>query len=189
MPHWNEEERQYDGPSKSQKKRDSHALQDLGAALAELSLERLAKIEMPEPLHEAVRALHSIRSHEARRRQVQYIGKLMRDVDPVPIRAALDALNGVSRQATARLHRLEQLRDRLLADEAVLTEIGDMYPAADIQRLRQLRRNAVKEHEQSKPPRSFRELFKLLREIDEESQHSAREMNSINDDMLEDGNA
>ena len=153
-------------PSKSEKKREMHALQELGEALVALSPERLSKIAMPENLRDAVLEAHRLHKHEALRRQMQYIGRLMRDTDPVPIRAALDALNGVSRAETARLHRLERLRTRLLEDEGVLGEIADTYPGADLQRLRQLRRNAIREHEQNRPPRSFREVFHMLKDLD-----------------------
>ncbi|MDT3737828.1 MAG: ribosome biogenesis factor YjgA [Denitratisoma sp.] len=153
-------------PSKSQRKRDMHALQDMGAELVELSPERLARIDMPEPLRGAIREAQRLTRHEARRRQLQYIGRLMRDADPAPIREALDAVKGASAIENARQHRLERLRERLLQDEAVLTEIGAAHPGADITRLRQLRRSALKDRDEGRPPRAFRELFRLLRELD-----------------------
>lgn len=153
-------------PSKSQRKRDMQALQDMGAELVELSPERLARIEMPEALRGAIREAQRLTRHEARRRQMQYIGRLMRDADPAPIREALDAVKGVSAIENARQHRLEKLRERLLEDEAVLTEIGAAHPGADVTRLRQLRRNALKDRDEGRPPRAFRELFRLLRELD-----------------------
>jgi ribosome-associated protein len=155
-----------DRPSKSQKKRDMHALQDMGAALVALPPERLGRIEMPESLRGAIREAQRLTRHEARRRQMQYIGRLMRDVDPAPIREALDVVNGSSAAETARQHRLERLRERLLEDETVLTEIGAAHPGADITRLRQLRRNALKDRAEERPPRAYRELFRLLRELD-----------------------
>ncbi len=153
-------------PSKSRKKRDMQALQDLGAALADLAPARLDRIEMPEDLRGALLDAQRMTKHEARRRQLQYIGRLMRDVDPAPIRAALDALNGANALEIARQHRLERLRERLLEDEAVLTEIGAAHPGADITRLRQLRRGTLREREAGKPPKNFRELFRLLKEIE-----------------------
>lgn len=155
-------------PSKSQRKRDMHALQDMGAALVALPAARLARIEMPEALRGAILEAQRLTKHEARRRQMQYIGRLMRDADPAPIRAALDALNGVNAGETARQHRLERLRERLLQDEAVLTEIGAAHPGADLALLRQLRRNALKEQAEGRPPRAFRELFRSLRELENE---------------------
>ena len=154
-------------PSKSQRKRDMHALQGLGEALVELSAERLARIDMPDALRSALLETQRITSHGARRRQLQYVGRLMREVDVEPIREALAALNGASAAETARQHRLERLRERLLDDEATLTEIGNAFPGADLQRLRQLRRSALKEREQNKPPKSFRELFRVLRDLEE----------------------
>ena len=154
-----------DKPSKSQKKREMAALQDVGAELVELGRDQLAKIDLPEDLREAVRDAQRFTKHEARRRQMQYIGRLMRDFDAAPIRAALDEIRGVSAAATARQHALERLRTRLLEDEAVLGEIAGDYPGTDLQHLRQLRRNALKEHLQNKPPRAFRELFRVLREL------------------------
>jgi ribosome-associated protein len=153
-------------PSKSQRKRDMQALQDMGAELVVLSPERLARIDMPDALRGAIREAQRLTRHEARRRQLQYIGRLMRDADPAPIREALDAVKGVSAIENARQHRLEKLRERLLEDEAVLTEIGAAHPGADITRLRQLRRNALKDRDEGRPPRAFRELFRLLRELD-----------------------
>jgi len=157
----------FEGPSKSQRKRQMHALQELGEQLVALSVERLRKVPMPEELFDAVRDAQRFTSHGARRRQMQYIGKLMRSIDPAPIQAELDAFNGVSKAETARLHRLEKLRADLLEDETVLSTLAQRWPQADLQRLRTLRRNALKEREQNKPPRAFRELFRLLRELDE----------------------
>ena len=125
----------------------------------------MKKIDLPEELRSAVREAQRISAHGAHRRQLQYIGKLMRAVDAAPIQAALDEVNGVSAAATARMHRLERLRERLLEDEAVLGEISRDYPAADLQRLRQLRRNALKEQELAKPPRAYREIFRELRDL------------------------
>lgn len=155
-------------PSKTRRKQAMLALQDLGVELVALSAERLAKLPLPDELREAVLAAQRMTKHEAKRRQLQYIGRLMRAVDPAPIRAALDQALGVSAAAHARLHRLEQLRDRLLADEAVLGEIARQHPGADLTRLRQLRRNALREAAQQKPPRAYRELFRALRTLHEE---------------------
>lgn len=155
-------------PSKSQRKRDMLALQEMGEALVGLSPERLDRIVMPDELRGALREAQRLTRHEARRRQMQYIGRLMRDADPQPIRAALDAINGASAVETARQHRLEKLRERLLEDEAVLTEIGAAHPGVDITRLKQLRRGALHEREAGKPPRNYRELFRALRELDNE---------------------
>ena len=155
-------------PSKSQKKRDMSALQVLGQALVELPAERLAKIEMPDALRIALADARRFTKHEARRRQMQYIGKLMRSIDPAPFQAALDAMAGTSAAENARFQRLERLRAQLLENEAAaLAEIAAAHPGADLQHLRQLRRNAQKEQELDKPPRAFREIFRVLRELEE----------------------
>ena len=159
------DENEYSGPSKSQLKREMTALQDLGAELVELSRERLSKIEMPERLRDALFDAQRFTKHEARRRQMQYIGKIMRDIDATPLRAAMDEIKGLSEAANIRQHQLERLRTRLMEDESVFSEVARDYPGADMQHLRQLRRNAIKEAQQGKPPRAFRELFRELREL------------------------
>ena len=157
-------------PSKSQLKRDMDALQALGARLIELGKERLAKIDMPDELRSAVAEAQRITKHEARRRQLQYIGRLMRNVDPAPIQAAIDEVDGISAAANARQHALERLRTRILEDESALNELADAAATIDFQRLRQLRRNALKERAEGKPPRAYRELFRVLRDIGEQTE-------------------
>jgi len=163
------EDQQPGRPSKSQLKREMDALQALGARLIDLNKERLAKIDMPDELRDAVRDAQRFTKHEARRRQLQYIGRLMRNLDPAPIQAAIDEVDGISAAANARQHALERLRERLLEDESVLNEIGRRNATADFQQLRQLRRNALKERAEHKPPRAYRELFRLLRELEEQA--------------------
>lgn len=157
-------------PSKSQQKRDSTALQKLGEELVEYPAERLERVPMPDALRDAIDEARRIRDHEGRRRQMQYIGRLMRDVDAAPIRAALDAWAGASRADTARLHRLERWRERLLADDdgaltAFATEHTAALNPATLQRLRTTIRAARKEHAEGRPPKHFRELFRLVREV------------------------
>jgi ribosome-associated protein len=106
-----------------------------------------------------------MRKHGALRRQMQFIGKLMRNVDAEPIREKLDAWSGLNLKHTAWLHALERWRERLLADEQALGDLGQQYPAADLQQLRTLIRNAQKERLANKPPRSFRALFQELQRI------------------------
>jgi ribosome-associated protein len=149
--------------SKTRRKQEMHELQALGAALVELSESLIRHFPLDEPLRKAILDAKRISSHEARRRQIQYIGRLMRDVDPAPIRARLDALEGNSAEATARHKRLEQLRERLLADDAALTDFVAAHPGADAQGLRTLIRNARREQKEGRPPRAFRELFRALK--------------------------
>jgi len=152
--------------SKTRKKREMHELQALGVALAELSESQLREMRLGEDLLEAVLEAKRIRSHEAKRRQMQYIGRLMREVDPAPIRSRLAELEGSSAQATARHRRLETWRERLLDDDEALTAFAAEHPGADLQALRTLIRNARKEQKESKPPRAYRELFRVLKEIE-----------------------
>lgn len=158
----------FEKPSKSAVKRAMSDLQALGEALVALSADQIKKIDMPDDLRQAVRDAQRFTQHEAHRRQLQYIGKLMRGIDPAPIQAALDEINGVSAAAVARMHALERLRTRFLEDEQAIGEIAAAHPQADLQHLRQLRRNALKEQELGKPPRAFRELFRVLRELHEQ---------------------
>ncbi len=123
---------------------------------------------------------------EARRRQLQYIGKLMRNVDPAPIQAQLDVFNGNSAAEVARQHRLERLRADYLEDEKVLTTIADTWPGADLQHLRNLRRNALKEREQGKPPKAFRELFRVLRDLEAQASGSEAPDEASDPDREED---
>ncbi|MCL2831119.1 MAG: DUF615 domain-containing protein [Betaproteobacteria bacterium] len=153
--------------SKTRRKALMHELQELGEALVALSTEALARVDLPESLRAAVQEAQGMRAFEARRRQLQYIGKLMRDADPEPIRAALAVARGVSASETARLHRLERLREGLLESEEILGEIAAAFPGADLQHLRQLRRNALKEAERGSPPKSYRAIFQMLKRCSE----------------------
>ena len=162
-------------PSKTKQKEVMHELRDLGAELVELSVGQLKRINLPENVFDAVRECQKITAHGARRRQIQYLGKLMRSVDDEPIRAGLALLRGESSAETARLHRLERLRVRLLEDEAVLTEIAAQWPGVDLQHLRTLRRNALKEKENNKPPKNFRAIFQILQELDQKGAPAAQE--------------
>jgi ribosome-associated protein len=153
--------------SRSRRKREVEELQKLGAALVDLAPAQLDAIELPEALAAAVREAQRMRSHEARRRQLQYIGKLMRSVDPEPVRAALSALAGQSATARARHRRLEDWRARLIDDDEALTEYAAGHPGADLQALRTLIRNARREILENRPPRAQREMFRLIRELSE----------------------
>lgn len=154
-----------DPPSKSQRKRDMDALQDIGEELTQLNSQQLDSIELPENLRDAVLAARAMKRNEARRRQMQYVGKLMRQVDPAPIRARLDGFLSVSAEHTARLHHIERWRERLLADPAALAEFIAAHPAADSQQLRALIRNTAQERARGKPPKNFRALFQMIRDV------------------------
>jgi len=152
-------------PSKTQLKKQMHDLQELGAELAALGKDQLAQLDLPDNLREAIREFQRINKFGAQRRQLQYIGKLMRNIDPAPIVARLEVWKGVSHAHIAYQHQLERWRDRLLENNDALTELLAAHPETDAQRLRTLIRNAHKEREMNKPPKSYRELFQALREI------------------------
>lgn len=164
-PHEDEALENFDAPlSKTRRKQQMHELQLLGAALVDLSKERLAQLTLPETLLTAVREAQRITAHEGRRRQMQYIGKLMRDVDSEPIRERLAAWSGQSRAEIVRQHAMERWRTRLVEDDAALTEFLQLYPNLDAQVLRNHIRNARREQAAGKPPRAYRELFRIVRD-------------------------
>jgi ribosome-associated protein len=152
-------------PSKTQRKKAVHALQDLGTELVELPEEQLAAIELPDMLRDAVMEARSITAHEARRRQLQYIGKIMRKIDAEPIRAALDGWRARSDAHTAEHKRVEAWRDRLLADENALAELMAEYPRANSRQLASLLHDAKRERDAGQPPRAFRQLYQVLRQV------------------------
>ena len=154
--------------SRTKKKQHVEELQKLGAALVDLPPMQLESLQLPDVLLKAVLDAQRITSHEARRRQFQYIGKVMRKVDAEPVRAALAAVDGQSAAARAQQRRLESWRERLIGDDEALTEYAGAHPGVDLQTLRTLIRNARKEIAESKPPRAQRELFRVLREFSDD---------------------
>jgi ribosome-associated protein len=155
--------------SRTKKKQQVEELQKLGAALIALPAVTLDALGLPAQLLTAVRDAQRFTSHGARRRQVQFIGKIMRKIDPEPVRAAVTAITNQSATARARQKRLEQWRERLLADDAALTEFAGEHAGADLQAMRTIIRNARKEIAESKPPRAQRELFRLIRAFGEDA--------------------
>ena len=165
-----EDQEQFEDPhyvSKSRRKRDVEALQSMGGELVKLSADRVKKLDLPDDLRVAVLECQRITSHGALRRQMQYIGKVMRNLEDetvADIGEQLAEIRGESDVAKARFHDLERWRERLIADDGALTDWLNRHPDADAQQLRQLIRNARKEAELGKPPKSSRELFKALRD-------------------------
>lgn len=156
--------------SKTKLKAEADAKQALGKLLIDLPLDKIDQLNLPEELLDAVLEAKRIKSNSALRRQVQYIGRLMREVDPAPIQAQLDRWNGKDQQENARFHAMEKWRDRLIEEggrpnSEALQAFVAKYPDADIQQLRNLSRNAHKELAGNKPPKNSRELFKCIREI------------------------
>ncbi|HUH60325.1 MAG TPA: ribosome biogenesis factor YjgA [Candidimonas sp.] len=165
----------YDRPSKSQVKRDMLALLDLGRQLVELSTDRLKQLPLSEKLYDAIREAQRVTSREGRRRQIHYVGKLMRDADADTIRAQIDIWENGSREQTLAMHRLEALRDLLLRDDDALTGLMNAYPHADIQQLRTLIRagrkeaqgNAALQPGQDPQRKHYRALFQAIKSLDD----------------------
>ncbi len=151
-------------PSKTKIKKQMHELRDLGEELTELGKDQIAQLDIPENLRDAIREMHRMKTFGAKRRQMQYIGKLMRDVDTAPIIAKLNTWKGTSQQHIGYMHQLERWRERLLENDAAFTELLSQYPQTDVQRLRTLIRNTIKEREAGKPAKNYREIFQVLRE-------------------------
>jgi ribosome-associated protein len=151
--------------SKTQRKRRSTELQDMGAELVKLSVEQLARIEMPESLREAVLECKRLTKHEAIRRQMQHIGKIMRVIDAAPILERLNALHAPSRRQTALFHIAEKWRTDLLADVEAIARFTAEFPEADPERLRDLVGKAQKERAADRPPKNYRELFHVVNAI------------------------
>jgi ribosome-associated protein len=159
-----------EGPSKSELKRQMTELQKLGEQLLHLQHRELEKMQLPQSLMEAVLLARRIKSREGKRRQLQYIGKLMRTIDAEPIRLQLLQREQGRQQINRQFHQLELLRDQLLSNG--VSEIDSViahYPMADRTRLGQLVRAASKEQDQLQAPKSSRKLFRYLRELAEHS--------------------
>jgi len=141
------------------------ALQTLGEKLLELDPDRVAVLDLPEPLVEALQAARRITRHEARRRQMQFIGRLMREVDPAPIRERLRQWADAPNAEKARLALVERWRERLLADRAALERLCEERPGTDRAHLAELIDDAHAERAHGEPPRAFRELYRSLNRL------------------------
>ena len=148
--------------SKTRRKREMHDLQELGKALVKLSRDQLARIDMPESLRDAVNDCRRFTKHEAIRRQMQYIGKIMRDIDAGPIAAQLAQIEAPSRRQTALFHVAERWRAELMEQPDAIARFVQEYPEADPHRLRSLAEQALEEKRGDKPLRRYRELFHVL---------------------------
>lgn len=161
-------EQQYDRPSKSQLKREMTALQELGEELVAQPKDRVMRVPMPDDVREVILECQKIKDHEGRRRQMQFVGKKMRtleDDEVAAIRKMLDSWKGASKAETAAMHALERRREKLLADDKALTELKERHPEVDMQQLRTLIRNARKELAENKPPKAYREIFQVLKQL------------------------
>jgi ribosome-associated protein len=164
----NEFEQEYERPSKSQLKREMTALQKLGAELIAEPRERVKRVPMPEDVRDAILECQTIKDHEGRRRQLQYVGKKMRTLEEHEvelIRKTIDSWKQPSRAETAAMHALERRREKLLADDGALTDLKAQYPDLDVQQMRTLIRNARREQAEQKPPKAYREIFQVLKQL------------------------
>ena len=186
-------EQEYDRPSKSQLKREMTALQKLGAELIAEPRERVKRVPMPEDVRDAILECQQIKDHEGRRRQLQFVGKKMRTLEPEEVAAiqrTIDSWKGQSKAETAAMHALERRREKLLADDKALTELLAEHPELDAQQLRTLIRNARKEQAENKPPKAYREIFQILKQLQAKSgADSAIDMDDMGDDGDDDHEA
>jgi len=164
--------------SKTRIKQEMHALQKIGERLIELNSNQLKEFFLPDTLFEAIIEAKQIRKNGARRRQIQYIGKLMREVDISPIKEKISTWDGLSKQHTAWIHQIERWRKSLLEDKNSFSEFAGLYPNANLQRIRTLTRNTHKETLSDKPPKNFHALFHEL-------QLSIPKTNEQNDMVIE----
>jgi ribosome-associated protein len=153
-------------PSKTQLKQQMLSLQRLGQQVTELPAERLAAVQLPERLRDAIAEYKRTRSHEGRRRQLQYIGKLMRTVDAEPLQAAVDAFALGSAVDSLQLHEAERWRLELVNDDDALARWGRTFPDSDLQQLSSFVRAARRDAALPPPQRhgrSWRELFQFVK--------------------------
>ena len=161
-------EQEYERPSKSELKRQMSDLQKLGEELVAEARDRVKRVPMPEDVRDAILACQLITNHEGRRRQMQFVGKKMRTLDEeevAVIQRTIDSWKGMSKADTAALHALERRRDKLLADDKALTVLLGEHPELDGQHLRTLIRNARKEQAENKPPKAYREIYQILKDL------------------------
>ena len=161
-------EPEYDRPSKSELKRQSNELQKLGEQLIDAPRDRVKRVPMPDEVKDAILMAQTITNHEGRRRQLQYVGKMMRSLDEeevAVIQRTIESWKGTSKAEAAALHALERRREKLLADDKALTQLLGEHPELDAQQLRTLIRNARKEQAENKPPKAYREIFQILKDL------------------------
>ncbi len=181
----NEFEQEYERPSKSELKRQMEELQKLGAQLVAEPRDRVKRVPMPDEVKDAILMCQTITNHEGRRRQLQYVGKMMRTLseeEVAVIQRTIDSWKGASKAETAALHALERRREKLLSDDKALTELLSEHPELDVQHLRTLIRNARKEQAENKPPKAYRELFQILKELGKQDKQASSDEESDDDE-------
>jgi ribosome-associated protein len=181
-------EQEYERPSKSEAKRQSLEVQKLGEELVNEARDRVKRVPMPEDVRDAILMCQTITNHEGRRRQMQFVGKKMRTLDEEEIaiiQRTIDSWKGMSKADTAALHALERRREKLLADDKALTVLLAEHPELDGQHLRTLIRNARKEQAENKPPKAYREIFQVLKDLGKKGQ-AAKTDDDADLDLVED---
>ena len=184
-------EQEYERPSKSELKRQMSELQKLGEELVEAPRERVKKVPMPEDVLDAILMCQTITNHEGRRRQMQFVGKKMRTLDEEEvaiIQRTIEGWKGASKADTAFLHAMERRRDKLLADDTALPKLIEEYPQLDVQHLRTLIRNAKKEQAESKPPKAYREIFQILKDLAKKPKALDEDGEELDEDGDDDSN-
>ena len=182
-------EEKYDRPSKTELKRQSDALQDLGHQLVDQPRDRVKRVPMPEDVRDAILECQSIKNHEGRRRALQFVGKKMRTLSEEEVAVivrTIEGWSGASKADTAALHALERRREKLLADEKALTTLLGEHPELDAQHLRTLIRNARKEQAENNPPKAYREIFQILKDLDAKGRAAAKAAGAEADDEEDD---
>jgi ribosome-associated protein len=171
-------DQEYDRPSKSELKRQMNELQKLGEQLVDEPRDRVKRVPMPDDVRDAILMCQTITNHEGRRRQLQYVGKMMRTLseeEVAVIKRTIESWKGASKAETAALHALERRRDKLLADDKALTQLLEEHPHLDVQQLRTLIRNARKEQAENKPPKAYREIFQILKDLSKQAKPAAED--------------
>jgi len=182
-------EQEYERPSKSELKRQMTVLQKLGEELVEQPRDRVKRVPMPEDVRDAILECQLIKDHEGRRRQLQYVGKKMRTLDEEEVAAiqrTIDSWKGLSKADTAAMHALERRRDKLLTDDKALTTLLSENPELDVQQLRTLIRNARKEQAENKPPKAYREIFQILKQVAKKASGGAGSDDEADDETDDD---
>jgi ribosome-associated protein len=181
-------DQEYERPSKSELKRQMNDLQKLGEQLVAEPRDRVKRVPMPEELREAILMCQSITNHEGRRRQLQFVGKMMRKLDEeevAVIQRTIESWKGTSKAEAAALHALERRREKLLTDDKALTQLLEEHPHLDVQHLRTLIRNARKEQAENKPPKAYREIFQILKDLAKQPKAAAAEEPGEDEDEID----
>ena len=181
-------EQEYERPSKSELKRQMNELQKLGEQLVAEPRDRVKRVPMPEEVRDAILMCQTITNHEGKRRQLQYVGKMMRSLNEeevAVIQRTIESWKGMSKAETAALHALERRREKLLADDKALTQLLEEHPHLDVQHLRTLIRNARKEQAENKPPKAYREIFQILKDLSKQPKAAQDDAESDDDESDE----